>query len=472
MDGRIMGCMGHPAVADATPNIDRLANDGVLFRNTFTNNPICCPSRASMWSGRYTHHCEGWNNYKGLEPGDDTFFDYLERMDYRIVRFGKEDWLSGSHSIRARVTPWTRTASIMRPSYNIAAPRLFEGRESRVHRKDWDDIDAAVSWLHKEGRDDEKPFLLYVGIRAPHPAFLTSRRYFDRINASSIDVPIKDEEVHPVMLYQRVQKNWTHGFSEEMARLVRHVYYAMIAEVDEMLGRLLEAVAQVGLTDNTYVLFSSDHGELAMEHEQFYKMSFYEGSVRVPLIIRGPGLKKGLEVDELVSLVDLLPTLLDMTGCDNPEGLDGNSLLPDASGTPKERPDWVLSEFHGSTINTSMYMLRTGPWKYISYPGYEPQLFRPVDDPAETRNYAQQNFDVVADLDRKLNEVVHAREVTRRVAEYDKAAFRRWRDERRREGSYETLMAQVYSGWDNLDPDEVLPWSKAAERAIETWLAS
>jgi arylsulfatase K len=136
MDGRAMGCMGHPAMAHATPNLDALARRGVTFRYAYCNNPICCPSRASMWSGTYTHHCEGWNNYKGLEKGDPTFRTQLDEGGYRTQTFGKTDYLSGQHSIRARVTPWTRAANIQRPSYRMPGPHVLE--EDRVRgRTSW-----------------------------------------------------------------------------------------------------------------------------------------------------------------------------------------------------------------------------------------------------------------------------------------------------------------------------------------------
>lgn len=121
-----MGCMGHAATRRATPNLDALAAGGVLFRNAYTNNPICCPSRASMWSGQFTHHCEGWNNYKGLEPDTPTFRTRLDAAGYRTQTFGKTDYLSGHHTVRARVSPWTRAANIRRPAYNMHGPKIFD----------------------------------------------------------------------------------------------------------------------------------------------------------------------------------------------------------------------------------------------------------------------------------------------------------------------------------------------------------
>jgi arylsulfatase K len=231
MDGRALGCMGHPAMRRATPNLDALARQGTLFRNTYTNSPICCPSRASMFSGLQTHHCEGWNNYKGLEPGTPTFQDRLAAAGYLTQTFGKADYLSGQHSMRARVSAWTRSANIERPNYREPAPRILDRDETRVHAQDWNTAEAVSVWL-KERHRGEKPFFLYLGLEAPHPPFVSSRTYTAMIDEAGIGIPPADEYDHPVMRYQRIVKNWEHGFSAAMVKNTRLTYFAMIAETD------------------------------------------------------------------------------------------------------------------------------------------------------------------------------------------------------------------------------------------------
>jgi len=471
MDGRLMGCMGHPAMKRATPNLDALAARGVLFRNAYCNNPICCPSRSSTWSGQYTHHCEGWNNHKGLAETDPTFRTRLDEGGYRTQVFGKTDYLSGHHTIRARVSPWTRAANIHRPSYRMPGPRVVEDdARGRVHTADWDDVDRTVQWLQEAAASGEKPFWLYLGIRAPHPAFTISRRYLDMVDESGVSVPPRDESDHPVLQYQRTVKNWMHGFSSDVARTVRRIYFAMIAEVDAMVGRVLAAFDELGLTDSTYFIFSSDHGEMAMEHQQFYKMSPYEPSVHVPLIIAGPDARKGAEVETPVSLVDMYPTFMDMAGLAHPGGLDGLSLMPELAGRPSDRPDWALSEFHGTTVNTGCFMLRRGDWKYIHYVGYDPHLFNLKDDPHEVRDLAAALPHVAASMHDLLRHVVDYDEVDARVKSYDKGSFHDWREQQRAAGTYERTMARVYSGWDNLPDDAVTPWTGEDEDMIEQWL--
>jgi arylsulfatase K len=473
MDGRIMGCMGHPAMTRATPNLDRLAGMGALYRNFYTNNPICCPSRSSMLSGRYTFQCEAWNNYKGLRDDEPNMYTHFDKHGYRTGIYGKTDYLCGNHSTRARVTAWTRTANIKRPAYRMPEPEILDNEAQRIHERDWADVDQGVAFLQEEADADDAPFFLYVGIRAPHPHFVTSNYYLRMIDEAGVDVPPEDDpSEHPVTDYMFVNKNWEHGFDDEMVKKVRRVYFGMIAEVDAMVGELMEAMDEQGLWDNTYFVFSSDHGELAMEHMEWYKSSMYEGSARVPFVAAGPEIVPGTVVDDVASLIDIYPTFMDMTGLPKPENLEGHSLLPEMRAEPSDRPDWALSTYHDSACNATTFMLRTGDWKYIKYVGYEPQLFNLAEDPDELNNLADERPEVVAQLDAKLKEIVDYDEVDDRVTAYDKRAFRRWRMEKRSEGTYEQEMARVYSGFDRLSEDQVEPWTEEEERKIVEWMNS
>ena len=147
------------------------------------------------------------------------------------------------------------------------------------------------------------------------------------------------------MRYQRLTKNWEHGFDRESVLRTRSIYYAMCAEADAMVGALLDEVDRLGLADNTYFIFSSDHGENNMEHRQWYKMNFYESSARVPLVVAGPGVVRGRILDNIVQLVDLHPTLMDMAGVPVPAGLDGESLVPLLKGTTQQSRDNAVAMF-------------------------------------------------------------------------------------------------------------------------------
>jgi len=474
-DGRVLGAAGHGAARRATPNSDRLAREGVLLRNAYCTHPICCPSRANMWSGRYTHHIESWNNYKGLEPGAPTFKTYLEKHGYRFASdaggFGKHDYLSGGHSQLNRVTDWTATAGIELPSLRVEPPRIIESQEKRVHRRDWQVVDRACEWLTRHGCGD-RPFFLYVSMGIPHPPFVTSQYWLSRIDLDRVTLPPEDQEDHPVMRFQRRAKNWTFGFDEATVRRTRAIYYAMCAEADAMLGQILDTLARLDLAKNTYVILVSDHGENNLKYQQWYKMNMYESSVRVPFVIAGPGLGKGVVVENIVSLIDLFPTLMDMGGATGPADLDGESLMPLLSGKTHKSRDWAMATYTGCTANTSMFMLRRGDWKYVAYPGYPPQLFNLRDDPDEVRNMAAARPEIAEAMDRQLRSIVDYEEVHRRWVRYCKAAFRRWRDGLERhpihlreygadipDAGYEQIMANTYLGWSDT-------WA----RRIDEWL--
>ncbi len=470
-DGRLFGAAGHPSMGGATPAMDALAAGGTMFTTAYSNNPICCPCRASMWSGQYTHHCEGWNNYKGLELDTPTFRDQLDGAGYRTQTYGKTDYLSGTHTIRARATAWLRSARIMKPTYREHTPNLWDHTQERVHAKDWQDVDQTVAFLADAAKSPAKPFWLYLGISAPHPGFTTNRRYWDMIDPDSIEIPPADTENHPVMDYMRVSKNWEHGWDEAMVRRIRRTYFAMVAEVDAMVGRVMRALSESHLADSTYVIFASDHGEMACEHEQYYKMNHYEPSVRVPLIVTGPGVRAGARVDDPVTLVDIYPTLMDMAGLDRPDGLDGQSLMSAVTGDRSGLRDYAFSEYHDSTCCTGSFMLRRGDWKYIAYPGYEPQLFNLPEDRWEVNNLAAARPDVVADMDARLRGIVDYEAVDAKVKAYDRASFARWRDEQRSAGTYESNMAIMHSGWAGVTAETADPWTEADEAQVETWLA-
>ena len=211
---------------------------------------------------------------------------------------------------------------------------------------------------------------------------------------------------------------------------------------------------------------------MAMEHRQFYKMSPYESSVRVPLIVAGPGVRHNAQVELPVNLVDIYPTLMDMAGAPHPEDLDGHSLMPELSGQDISRPGWAFSEYHDTSCNTGVFMLRRRNWKYIVYVGYEPQLFNLREDPDEIIDLSRDRPDMVEQMDGLLRQIVDYEAVDVKVKAYDRESFVQWRREQTEAGTYEETMARIFSGWDDLTDDAVQPWTEADERTIQDWIES
>lgn len=480
MDGRTMGCMGHPAMQGLTPNMDKLAQRGVMFRQTYTTCPVCNPSRASMWTGKYPGFYDCWNNTAGLEEGTPILWDVLRTAGYRLSNFGKTDFENGLHSDRDRIGSWTRRANIERPINRMILPTVVE---DEPHPGDQAKTEKVIAEL-KEAAADSRPFFCCLSTALVHPSFVTHQRYLDRVDPALVEVPpgLRDisEDDHPADRYTRITKNHPREIPADLAHEIRRVYYAMIAELDDIVGRLVDTVEALGLSDSTYIVFSSDHGEMACEHNQILKRSFYEPSARVPLIITGPGVRSGEVCDEPVSLIDIYPTIMDMAGLNYedfatgerwPEQVDGESLMPQLRhGSPRQR-DWAFGEFHGDRCITGTYMLRRGKWKLIYFVDYQPQLFDLEADPWELTNLADKEPAVVQEMEAIMHSQFDLEGIEQRARDYDVRNFRQWREEQKRLGTYERTMSRIYSGYGKLCINDVIPWTAADEQKIEDWLA-
>ncbi len=473
-DGRMLGLLGHPALKDATPNIDRIAREGMLLPNAYSSHPICCPSRANMWSGRYTQHCESWSNYKGLETRMWALLDELPQT-HNTATFGKLDYRSGGHTMQARLSSWLGATGIEKPSYHFDTSQGFEvadDAERRCHERDWTRVDQSIAFMEQQSRQANRPFFLYISTGLVHPTFTTNRYWLDKIPEDAVDIPAIDDCHHPCITFQRLNKAWRSGFDEETVRTVRRIYFAMCAEADAMVGEVYDAMQRLGLGDSTYFVFSSDHGELALEHQQWYKMSLYEGSVRVPMLMTGPEIPANGENRNLVSTIDLCPTFIDMAGLPQRPECDGESLLPLASGQTTRSRNTAYACFTGTTMNTSAYMLRRDTWKYIAYVNQPCQLFDLVNDPEELHDLSAAKPEVVAELDAELRTIVDYNQTHRDWQDYCKSAFRQWRRQAKRglyvddsyslrdnPGSdYWTMMDNCFTGYDQDDEQRVEQW--------------
>ncbi|MFW6151606.1 MAG: sulfatase/phosphatase domain-containing protein, partial [Verrucomicrobiota bacterium] len=177
----------------------------------------------------------------------------------------------------------------------------------------------------------------------------------------------------------------------------------------------------------TALIFTSDHGDMRMEHGQWLKNCFYEGSARVPLIVAGPGIKKGNRVKQPVSLIDIYPTLMDLAGAVGRDDLSGYSLVPAAHGKRSAHPGVVMSEYHSNFQQTGSFMLRKDDWKYIRYIGYRSQLFNVKADPEEIHDLIDEEPDVAAELDRELENIVDCEAVDAAAKATDAAEFATWK---------------------------------------------
>jgi len=478
-DGRMLGCQGfHPAMADATPHIDALARRGTHFANAYCTNPICCPSRANMLSGTYTHESESWNNFKGLETGMWTYCRGL-RATHDVRLLGKhDDYLTGHHSVMNRVAdmlePLNRKCRPVMNDDGAQAISVAPTRERRYHEHDWHMFDQAAEFLREKGGEGAqgRPFFLCLNPGLVHAAFRTNSFWLEKIPEELVDVPPLDETDHPANVYQLKAKAWRNGLDDETVRRVRRVYFAMCAEADAMVGELLSVLDACGLADSTTVIFSSDHGELALEHQQYYKMSHFEGSVRVPLIMAGPGIKAGQRIERPVSLIDMAPTICELSGMPLRECFSGESLLTLARGETDQGRGWALATYCGVTSDTMSHMLRQGDYKLIVYEGYPSRLFNLADDPGELNDLVDSEPERVMQMTRLLESVVDREETLRLWEEYRRYTFAQFQRQAKRglyldnsyslrncpSSDYGEIIGNAFAGWDDEDEERVTRW--------------
>lgn len=478
-DGRKLGCMKlNPAMADATPNIDKLASEGTMFRNAYSSNPICCPSRANMLSGTYTHTCESWSNFKGLETGMWTYPKGLQKT-HEIVLLGKYyDHLTGHHSVMNRIADFLEPLNINSYPVMEADPaqsfKVDSSREPEYHKQDWENAERAINFI-KNWEAGDKPFLIHFNPELVHSAFYTNQYWLDKIPEELVDIPEIDTTDHPAEVYQINSKGWRYGFDRETVRTVRRIYFAMCAEADAILGKIARAVEESGLSDSTVIIFSSDHGELALEHQQYYKMSMYEPSVRVPLIMKGPGIKAGQKIDNPVSLVDIAPTICDLGGIEKRQYFDGESLLPLAYGETTHSRNWALANYAGVTSNTMAWMIRKDNYKLIAYEGYPSRLFNLINDPGELNDIIDQEPEKAQELLQILDAEIDRKEEVSNWTAWRKHNFAQFQRQAKR-GLYEddsyALRSNPSSDYKDLVNNAMTGWTDEDEARVNAWVSS
>ncbi len=401
---------GHPIVK--APNIEALAEDGVVFESAYCNNPICAPSRFSMLSGQHTSKIGAYDNGAEFPADIPTIAHYLRANGYQTCLAGKMHFVGADqlHGYEERLTTdvypsdhgWTPDWENPKERIDWWYHNMDSVREAgpceRSNQIDFDDEVEfhAVRKIYDIARsEDTRPFFLTVSFTDPHDPYACPRKYWDRYNHDDIDMPktgyIADEDLDPHS--RRLRRAYLQGpdtVTDEQVRSARHAYYGQISYIDDKIGSIKKALNDTGLEENTIIIFTSDHGDMLGEKGLWYKMSFFEESARIPLIISAPGIYQQKREASPVSLVDLLPTILDMTadhGLARPAAnMDGQSIVPLLEGTDSwpERP--VISEFFAEGSMAPCFMVRQGRYKYIYCKSDPPQLYDLKNDPAELNN--------------------------------------------------------------------------------------
>ncbi len=414
----VTGCYSDPLVQ--TPNLDSLAQNGVVLDNTYCPSPICVPSRMSMLSGRFPHENDVWTNTHILDSAIPTFAHAMGAGGYRPLLVGRmhsvgpdqlhgyAERLVGDHGANhaGGVGADHGTLSGTAGPARVSLEKSGHGQSAyQVH--DEDVTAATVDYLNRLGvrkraGQPAEPFSVSVGFMLPHQPFVARRQdyeyYYERITPPQTPLPFSDD-LHPH------HREWRQGcgieeVSEPEIRRARAAYWALVARMDILIGQILDALRANELDDNTLIIYTSDHGEQVGEHGLWWKQTFYEDSVKVPAILSWPGhLPQGTRCNRVISSLDLNATMLDALNCPPLPHSRGRSLLnllrhPDAT----EWEDVAFSEFcldsaggggpAGSSGALRQRMVRRGPWKLNYYYGHPCQLFNLEEDPRETHDRA------------------------------------------------------------------------------------
>ena len=409
------GCYGSPFIR--TPNLDWLAAGGTLFRTAYSNSPLCVPSRSSFATGQYVHAIRCWDN---TQPWDGSAMSWAQRVQQtgrRSVSIGKLHYQrSDNHGFDQEILPMYLSNDGLgdgigllrklevpfrsperdfgpRGPLAINGPKMMSDAigPGESNHTDYDRriTNTACEWLRANGRgESDDPWLLYVSFVAPHFPLIAPPEFYNLYPLDAVPRPLQyaneERPRHPVVRALTRIWNYDDYFDEEKMLRARAGYYGLCSFLDHNIGLLLDALSDSGAASNTRIIYTSDHGECLGNRGIWSTSAMYEESVGVPMILSGPGIPEGKAVDEVVSLVDLYPTIVESAGqslTEQERALPGCSLIDIANGHVPDRT--VLSEYHAGGSITASFMIRNGKWKYIHYVDYAPQLFDLDTDPDE-----------------------------------------------------------------------------------------
>lgn len=513
MDGRLLDDTA-PQFKPPLPNLRALAGDGAYFPQAYSSSPQCVPARSSMLAGRYPSQIKVWDNWVGIASVngslDDidshctktfsgetcrrfaveqkvkgTFVDALATSGYNVTLWGKmhagaglqrysgkiDAWPWGGKRLPKAAMEWTRALGLT-PTQDI--PGL--PTEDDLQRPATGPLDYAASRSCTELLDaglfrSSTPQFLYCSLLVPHSPFWTNATYLAQVpdlgNYSLPKWPPK-LEVHPADEYtSKAKKLWRMDeTSPEKVAHLRKVYFSMCIEADQLLGSIIDAFRRSSSFDDAYVIMLGDHGEHATENRMLGKNSFFEAAARVPLMIAGPGIAKGQVIQDLTSLYDIFPTVLDMAGVESSIQPVGESLLPVAKEHRKKKADFVVAEYHSVFSATGSFMIRQGHLKLIAcaplMPGstaWPPQLFDLHADPWEKHNIAPKSPSDVQRLMELLDQELDLQAADAAKKMFDKEMFSQfWYHATGGAQHCFEAMRRVYASFSAADAQKLAQW--------------
>lgn len=417
-----------------TPNLDKLAAGGTQFQRCYTVNPICSPARASLMSG-VLPHSHGMVDVAHAVPSYRAKFDttlplwpqMLRRAGYDTAFFGKwhversnrlEDFGFDTYE----VGQYQQKLGLVQVEIVLAHRRL-------VSQKGYDDFllygvsdqpveslpeyrmfSDGIAFLEKAAAAGTRPWALFLSTEAPHDPYIAPRHFYDRYDLDQIEPPanFEDDLADRPVIYRRIQSVWNDLQWEDFAQATA-CYYANCTMVDEQIGRILGALETLGFASNTLILFTSDHGDYMGEHHLMLKgIPAFEGAYRIPLLLSGPGVPADRKVDEVVSLLDLAPTIVQLS-LDEAFPCEGRSLIPLIQGSDNNWLSEAFAECHGQRFNYTQRVLWRDDYKYV-FNGFDnDELYDLANDPHELKNIASDSIQrpTLEKLASRMWEIMH-----------------------------------------------------------------
>ncbi len=440
----------HGNAISQTPNIDALAETGVVFDNAYCNSPLCAPSRFSMLTGRLPESINAFDNASEFRADIPTMAHYMSALDYHTILCGKMHFIGPDqlHGYEERLTTDVYPASFAwmpnwdaGPKYISSGVNLSAVVEAgpcvRSLQMDFDDEVEyfGVQKLYDLARDDDEwPFFFTLSFTQPHSPYTPGQEFWDRYRHEDIDMPSVAEIPYDELDALSQGLYFAHGrdqheVTKEHIRNTRHGYYGMMSCIDDKIGHVMRVLEETGLRENTIVVFTSDHGEMLGERGMWYKHCFFEWAARVPLIISDPGNITPHREEKIVSHVDLLPTLLDLASDgdhgDKPTDIDGASLIGLLSGGVADWSETAISDYLAIGPCVPCRMIRMGRYKLHYIHGHDPLLFDMETDPEELNDLADEPAfsDIRNQLESKLMENYDPDDLDKRVRESQRRRF-------------------------------------------------
>ncbi len=416
-----------------TPNIDRLVETGISFTHSFSmgawHGAVCVASRAMLMTGRYLWDCGG--GHCGNYP---LWRETFGRAGYNTFAAGK--WHNGKESLeksfhhRGKAVcqgmfrsfdPYREenaAKGFVKDPYDRPRPGNHWSPSDTTLRGHWRQVngnivhsselwaDAAIDFL-TEQKDNDQPFFMYVAFHVPHDPRQSPEEYLEEYPVKEIKLPPNYLPVHPfdpMGNYRTLRDERLAPFPRSVHDVQVHLreYYAIISHADHHIGRILDALKQSGNSENTYIVFTSDHGLAVGSHGLMGKQNQYDHSVRMPLIIAGPGIPSGETRDAMVYMQSLFATTCELAGIRVPGTVQFGSLLPLIRDPGKQNHECIYGAY-----TSHQRMVRTSRYKLIRYPHADRiQLFDLEFDPQETKDISKDPAydDVIEELNEQMKE--------------------------------------------------------------------